>query len=88
MFKAFFYSELNDDVPLGESERWIEAVPRMGDSVTLVFAATGEPEPRRPFAGEVVAVQWTFEPSDTPGDPDYCTVDVTLRESCAGEVRR
>ena len=56
------------------------AVPRCGDTVTLVFAASGYPAKRRPFTGEVVSVQWTFEPSDTAEDPDYCTLDITLRE--------
>jgi hypothetical protein len=79
LLKAYFYDSNDDEVPLGEEERWIEAVPRCGDTVTLVFAASGEPAKRGPFMGEVVSVQWTFEPSDTPEDPDYCTVDITLR---------
>jgi hypothetical protein len=84
LFKAFFYDSKDDEVPLGEEERWIDAVPRCGDTVTLVFAASGEPSKRRPFTGEVVSVQWTFEPSDTAGDPDYCTVDITLWELQVG----
>jgi hypothetical protein len=84
LFKAFFYDSKDDEAPLGEEERWIDAIPRCGDTVTLVFAASGEPSVRRPFTGEVVSVQWTFEPSDTAGDPDYCTVDITLRELRAG----
>ena len=80
MFKAFFYDSKNDEVPLGEEERWIDAVPRCGDTVTLAFADSGNPSQRRLFTGEVVSVQWTFEPSDTSGEPDYCTVDITLRE--------
>ncbi len=84
MFKAFFYDSKDNEAPLGKEERWIDAVPRCGDIVTLVFAASGQPAPRRPFTGEVLSVQWTFEPSDTGGDPDYCTVDITLRELEAG----
>ena len=79
MFKAFFYDSNDDEVPLGEEERWISAVSRIGETVTLVFAASGEPCQRRPFMGDVVSAQWTFQPSDS-GDADYCTVDITLRE--------
>jgi hypothetical protein len=78
LFKAFFYTG-EDGLPLGESERWIDAVPRRGDTVTLVFAAGGS-SGRRPFTGEVISVQWTFEPSDTADRLDSCTVDITLRE--------
>ncbi len=80
MFKAFFYTDADDKIPLGEEERWIDMVPRRGDTITLVFAPEGSPSPREPFTGEVVDVQLAFQPSDTPGDPDYCTVDITLRE--------
>ena len=80
MFKAFFYDNKDDEVPRGEEERWITAVPRGGDTVTLVFAPSGAPSERGPYMGEVVSVQWTFEPSDTPGDPDYCTVHITPQE--------
>jgi hypothetical protein len=83
LFKVFFYDSRDDKVPLGEEERWIDAIPRCGDTVTLVFAAAGEPAERRPFTGTVISVQWTFEPSDSAGNPDYCTVDITLRELLA-----
>jgi hypothetical protein len=69
LFKSFFYDSKDDQVPLGEEERWIDVVPRCGDNVTLVFTPSGEPPARGPFTGEVISVQWTFEPSDTPGNP-------------------
>lgn len=79
MIKASFYESDDDEVPLGE-EYWIVAVPRCGDTVTLEFTRSGEPSKRSPFTGGVVSVQWTFEPTGSDRGPDYCTVDITLRE--------
>jgi hypothetical protein len=87
LFKAFFYDSKDDVVPLGEEKRWIDAVPRCGDTVRLVFAVSGVAPKRGPFTGEVISVQWTFEPSDSSGEPDYCTVDITLRELQVGSAR-
>jgi hypothetical protein len=80
MIQAYFYLENGPNDPLGEMEYWIVAVPRKGDRVTVSCTCEGETSGRKPLHGEVISVQWTFEKNEANNHPDYCTVDITLRE--------
>jgi hypothetical protein len=81
MIQAYFYLESDVDAgPLGELEYWLEVVPRKGEIVSISVAEADQALGRRPLHGEGVDVQWTFEKNESSDKPDYCTVDITLRE--------
>ena len=80
MIQAYFYLENGSHDPLGELEYLIEAVPRRGETVTISVGGADQALSRKPLHGEVVSVHWTFEKNEVSDQPDYCNVDITLRE--------
>ncbi len=80
MIQAFFYIGETTEVPLGERAYWINVVPRRGEIVTVSYYPSGQTTGQRHLTGEVINVQWTFEPSDSNDRSDLCTVDITLRD--------
>jgi hypothetical protein len=80
LVKAFFYVAEGSDEPLGQSEYWLVAIPRHGETVTVTYFDRDQPHVKRHLTGQVAAVQWSIEPND--GDntaPDWCTADIWLR---------
>jgi hypothetical protein len=75
---VYFYLADGPEEPLGEEEYWLAAVPRLGESVCVVYTPPEHPNVKHSLYGKVVDLQWTVEKRDDGNQelPDWCIVDI------------